>query len=68
MKDFYSAYHHISRARHFISHIDENDESLVRFRHFIEGVVFLMKRKIDEGMRDFEKFIEVEVRIKHRVK
>jgi hypothetical protein len=30
-------------------------------------VVFLMKRKIDEGMRDFEKFVEVEGKIRQRI-
>jgi len=56
VKDFYSAYHHINRAKHFLPYINEHDESLLRYKHFIEGVVFLMKRKIDDGMRDFEKF------------
>lgn len=40
----------------------------MRFGHFIEGVVFLMKRKIDEAMKNFEKFKLVEVRMQVRLK
>ena len=45
-RDFYSAYHHIGRAQHLQVHSAEID----KFRLFAEGVVFMMKRKIAEGV------------------
>jgi hypothetical protein len=56
IKDFYSAYHHIGRAKYL--NVNENDPNLLKFKYFIEGIIFLMKRKVDEGMKNFEKFVE----------
>ncbi len=58
-KDFYSAYHHINRSKHYSNLISENDPALLKFKYFIEGVIFLMKRKVDDGMKNFSKFKDI---------
>ena len=56
IKDFYSAYYHIGRAKYLS--VNEDNPNLLKFKYFIEGIVFLMKRKVDEAMRNFGKFVE----------
>jgi predicted negative regulator of RcsB-dependent stress response len=49
-RDFYAAYHTISRAEHL--HVDQS--IIDRFRIFNEAAVFLMKRKFEEGLKLLE--------------
>lgn len=47
-RDFYSALYHINRA----SYLGVTSEDIEKFKLFTEGVVFLMKRKINEGVNN----------------
>ena len=49
-RDFYAAYHAISRAEH----LNVDQQTLDKFRVFNEAAVFLMKRKFEEGLRLLE--------------
>jgi hypothetical protein len=48
-RDFYSALYHINRA----SFLKLGTAEIEKFRLFTEGVVFMMKRKINEGVDNF---------------
>ena len=50
MRDFYSAFHTLSRSEYLI---DIDKKMLEKFKLFTEGVIFLMKRKFKEAMDDF---------------
>jgi hypothetical protein len=50
-RDFYSAYYHINRS----SFLQVSSPEIEKFKLFTEGVVFLMKRKINEGVEKFYK-------------
>lgn len=52
-RDFYSAFYHINRC----DFLEINSEEIVKFKLFTEGVIFLMKRKINEGIDNFNKLL-----------
>lgn len=45
-RDFYEAYHSLARK----THLDIDDEKIVMFEKFCEGVLSLMKRKFEVGL------------------
>ena len=49
-RDFYAAYHSISRSEH----LNVDPSLLSRFKHFCEAAVLLMKRKFEEGLKILE--------------
>ena len=53
-RDFYSAYYHITRA----GHLNITSTEIEKFSLFTEGVVFLMKRKINEGVDNLNRLAE----------
>ncbi|CAD8068857.1 unnamed protein product [Paramecium sonneborni] len=52
-KDFYSAYYTLQRE----DHLEVDKESIMKLRQFTEGVIFLMKRKYQEGVNVFTQLI-----------
>lgn len=46
-RDFYAAYHTISRSEH----LNVDQTTLDKFKIFNEAAVFLMKRKFEEGLK-----------------
>lgn len=53
-RDFYSALYHINRA----DFLQVNSDDIQKFKLFTEGVVFLMKRKINEGVKNLNQLQE----------
>lgn len=53
-RDFYSAYHHICRSEF----LELKSPSVEMYRLFVEGVIFLMKRKTTEGLANLNKLQE----------
>lgn len=50
-RDFYSALYHINRSKF----LQVSSSEIEKFKLFTEGVVFMMKRKINEGVENFYK-------------
>ena len=48
-RDFYSAYHTLERSEF----LDIDKKQLEKFKLYTEGVIFLMKRKFNEALDNF---------------
>jgi hypothetical protein len=46
-KDFYEAFHNLQRAIHY----DFRSKKFLQYKMFVEGVLFLMKRKVKKGVK-----------------
>jgi len=46
-KDFYEAFHNLQRAIHY----DFKSKKFIQYKMFVEGVLFLMKRKVKKGVK-----------------
>lgn len=52
-RDFYEAFYQLSRA----DYLDVDQKILEKFKIFTDGVIFLMKRKYDEGIEALTKLV-----------
>jgi|JI9StandDraft_1071089.scaffolds.fasta_scaffold38943_3 hypothetical protein len=55
-KDFYEAYHILTRA----DNVEVDVDALNEWRLFLEGSLFLMKKKYKEGITTFESLLSLE--------
>lgn len=55
-KDFYEAYHILNRTSSF----EINKNTIEEWRIFLEGVLFMMKKKYRDGIVMFQQFLEME--------
>ncbi len=46
-RDFYEAFHNLQRAIHY----DFRSKKFLQYKMFVEGVLFLMKRKVKKGVK-----------------
>jgi hypothetical protein len=53
-RDFYEAFHNLQRAIHY----DFRSKKFLQYKMFVEGVLFLMKRKVKKGVKMLTALIE----------
>jgi tetratricopeptide (TPR) repeat protein len=56
-RDFYEAFHNLQRAIHY----DFRSKKFLQYKMFVEGVLFLMKRKVKKGVKMLTALIEGQV-------
>lgn len=59
-RDFYAAFHTLSRSEY----LDIDKHILENVRLFVEGGIFLMKRKFSEAMENFEIIEKKQIQLK----
>jgi hypothetical protein len=62
-RDFYEAFHNLQRAIHY----DFRSKKFLQYKMFVEGVLFLMKRKVKKGVKMLTALIEGQSDVKELV-
>ena len=56
MRDFYQAYHTLQR----VDYLDVDQKVFEKFRLFIDGVTYLMKRKHEDGIKNLTTLVKTQ--------
>lgn len=59
-KDFYEAYHILNRT----INIDINKEVIEEWRLFLEGTLFMMKKKYKDGVNTYQSLLSLPLYVK----